>query len=149
MVSERIAGDAGAGVGVNKGLVKVGFFVGSEGGDDLATRGDLAATEHEAEKTMKGDEVGAEGIVGIFGVDDFGEIEGVDADVGVEGESNVAATDSIAEFLIFVFRVNNNDFGANHHRAESFELDGEGFTATGLSKDDEVGIFQGEAIEDD
>ena len=148
-MSERIAGDAGASVGVNKGLVKVGFFVGSEGGDDLATRGDLATTEHEAEKTMKGDEVGAEGIVGVFGVDDFGEVEGVDANVGVEGEANIAATDGVAEFLVFVFGVDDEDFGADHHGAKSFEFDGEGFASAGFRKDNEVGVFQSEAVEDD
>ena len=148
-MSERIAGDAGASVGVDEGLVEVGLFVGSEGGDDLAIGGDLAATEHEAEKTMKGDEVGAEGIVGVFGVDDSGEVEGVDANVGVEGEANIAATDGVAEFLVFVFGVDDEDFGADHHGAKSFEFDGEGFAGAGLRKDNEVGVFQSEAVEDD
>ena len=73
---------------------------------------------------MEGDEVGAEGVIGVFGVDDLGEIEGVDADVGVEGEADVAATDGIAEFLVFVFGVDNDDFGTNHHGAECFKFDG-------------------------
>lgn len=141
LVGERVAGDAGAGVGINEGLVKVGFFVGGESGDNLTTCGDLVATEHEAEETVEGDKVGAEGVIGVFGVDDLGEIEGVNADVGVEGETDVAATDGIAEFLVFVFGVDNDDLGTNHHGAESFKLDGERFTSTRLSKDDEVGVF--------
>ena len=148
-MSEGIAGDAGASVGVDEGLVEIGFFVGSEGGDDLAIGGDLATAEHEAEKTVKGDEVGAEGVVGILSVDDSGEVEGVDANVGVEGEANITATDGVAEFLVFVFGVDDEDFGADHHGAKGFEFDGEGFAGAGFRKDNEVGVFQSEAVEDD
>ena len=140
-MGEGVAGDAGAGVGINEGLVKVGFFVGGESGDNLTVRGDLVAAEHQAKETVEGDEVGAESVAGVFGVNDFGEVKGVNADVGVEGETDVAATDGIAEFLVFVLRVNNDDFGADHHGAESFKLDGERFTSTRLSENDEVGVF--------
>ena len=98
---------------------------------------------------MESDEVGTESITGVFGVNNFGEVKGINADVGVEGETDVAAADGVAEFLVFVLRVNNDDFGADHHGAESFKFDGERFTSTRLSENDEVGVFQGETIKDD
>lgn len=71
LVGERVGGDAGASVGVDEGLVEIGFFGWTEGGIDLAIGCGLSAAEHEAEEAMKGDEVGTKRVVGVFGVDDF------------------------------------------------------------------------------
>ena len=98
---------------------------------------------------MQGDEIGAQGVAGVFDVDDFGQVEGVDADVGVEGEADVAAADGVGEFLVFVFWVDDDDLAADHHGAESFEFDGEALPCTGLGEDDHVGVFEREAVEDD
>ena len=97
---------------------------------------------------MKCDEVCTESIAGIFGIDDFGEVEWVDANIGIEAEADIAATDGVTEFLIFVFGVDNNDFRTYHHGAEGFELDGEGFTGARFGKDYHIGIFERETVKD-
>lgn len=140
-MGERVTGDASAGVGVDEGLIKIGFFISGEGGDDLAAGGDLATAKHEAKESVQRNKVGAESITSIFSIHDPREIEGVDADVGVEGETDVTATNGITEFLIFVFGVDDDNFGADHHGTEGFEFNSEGFTGTGFSEDDEVGVF--------
>ena len=57
LVGEWITSNTGTGVSINQGLIKVGFFVSTEGGDDLAVGGDLVTAEHKTEETVKGDEV--------------------------------------------------------------------------------------------
>ncbi len=107
----------------------------------MAVGGDLVTAKHEAEEAVEGDKISAESVIGIFAIDDFREVERVNADIGVEREANIAAADGVAELLVFVFWVDNEDLGADHHRAKGFELDGERFTSTGFREDDEVGVF--------
>ena len=64
---------------------------------------------------MKGNQVGAKCVVGVFGVDNFWKIKWVDTNIGVEGETNVGTTDGVAEALILIFWVDNENFGASHH----------------------------------
>ena len=146
LVSQRITGDASAGIGINQCLVEIGLLVGSQSGDDLTIWSDLVATEHQAEEAMQSDEVGTEGVIGVLTIDDFGQVEGVDADVGIEAETDITATHGVAKALIFILGVDNQDFGTNHHGADSFELDREGFTSTRFGEDHEVGVFQAEAV---
>lgn len=61
---------------------------------------------------------------------------------------NIRTANSVAEFLIFVFGVDNDNFGANHHGTESFELYGERLSGTRFSEDDEIGVFESKAVED-
>ena len=70
-MGEGVTGNAGAGVSVDKGLIEVSFFVSGEGGDDLTVGGDLVTAEHESEEAVEGDKVGAEGVVGVFAINDF------------------------------------------------------------------------------
>ena len=51
--------------------------------------------------------------------------------------------------MIFVFGVDNEDLGANHHGAKGLKLDSKGFAGAGLGEDGHVGVFKGEAVEDD
>ena len=74
----------------------------------VLTNGSTA--EHEAEKAVKRNEIGTESIVGVFAIDDLGEVERVNADVGVETKTNIGATDGVAEFLVLVLGVNDDDF---------------------------------------
>ena len=90
---------------------------------------------------MECNEVCAKCIVSIFGVDNLWQIEWINANVGVKTEANIGAANGVGEFLILVFWVDNENFGANHHGAESFELNGKRFTCTRLSEDDHVGVF--------
>ena len=86
----------------------------------MAIWADLVAAEHETEEAMKGDKIGAKGVFGVFGIYDFGKVKGVDADIGIKGETNIGTAYCVTEFLIFVFWVNDEDFCADHHGAESF-----------------------------
>ena len=142
LVGQGVTGDTGASVGVDEGLVEVCFFVGGEA--DLTGDG---STKHETKETVQGDEVGAEGVVGVFVVDDFGKIKRINTDVGIETEPDVATANGIAEFLVLIFGVDNDDFGTDHHRADSFKLDSERLTSAGFSKDDKIGVFKAETIE--
>ncbi len=149
LMGERIAGDAGAGVSIDESLVEVSFFVGGEGGGDLTIGGDLVATKHEAEKAMKSDEVGTQGVISVFAINDTREIEGINADIGVEAEADITAADSVTETLVFVFGIDDDNFGADHHGAKSFEFDSKRFTGTRLCEDDKVGVFEAKTVEND
>ena len=48
--------------------------------------------------------------------------------------------------MILVFWVDNKNFGAEHHRTQGFELDGERFTRTRFREDNHVGVFERETI---
>lgn len=141
LVGERITSNAGARVGINQSLVEVSFFVGGEGGDDLAIRADLIPSEHETEEAVQSDEVGAESVVSVFIVDNFWKIEGVNANIGVETEPDITAADSVTEALVFVFWIDDDNFAAHHHGTESFELHRKRFTSTGFSENNKIGIF--------
>ena len=147
-MSEWVASDAGAGIGINQGLVEISLFIGSQCWDDLTIWPNLVATEHEAKKTVQGDKVGAESVISIFGVNDFGQIKWVDADIGVETKADITTAYGVAELLIFIFWVDDDNFGANHHGTHSFKFDSERFTSTRFREDHEVGVFQAKAIED-
>lgn len=141
MVSEGVASDASTSIGVDEGLVEIGFFVSGEGRDDLTVWSDLVATKHKAKEAVQGYEVGTEGVIGIFTINDFRKVKRIDADVGIQRETNITTTDSVAEALVFVFWVDDKNLGADHHRTESFKFNSERFTGTGFGEDDEVGVF--------
>ncbi len=81
---------------------------------------------------------------GVFG--EGREIKGIKAAGGVEREINVIAGDGVAESFIFVFGVDDDDFGAEHEGAENFQLDGIGFPGAGFGEDHRIGIFHTEAV---
>ena len=115
LMGERVASDTSASISIDEGLVEVGFFIGGEGRHNLAVRPNLVAAEHKTEQTVQSYKVGTQGVVSIFTIDYLRQIKGVDADVRVETETNVTTAHGVAKFLIFVFWVDNDDFGANHH----------------------------------
>ena len=82
-MSEGVGSDASTSVGVDKSLVEVGFFGRSESRSGGAVSGSLTAANHEAKKAVECDEISAERVIGVFAVDDFGKVEGVDANVRV------------------------------------------------------------------
>ena len=141
LVGERVGSDAGASIGVDEGLVEIRLFIGSEGRNGLTVGSSDIAAEHEAEEAVEGDEISLESIICILSVDDLWQVEGVDADIGIEREADVGAADGVAELLIFILGVDNENLGANHHGAERLELDGEGLASAGLGEDDHVGVF--------
>jgi len=88
-VGQRVTGNTGSGVGINQRLVEVGFFGGIEGRHRHAGSGYLGAAEHQAEQTVQGDQVGAQGIIGLVTINHPGQVKGVNAGIGVQAESDV------------------------------------------------------------
>ena len=141
LMCERVWSNTGTSIGVDESLVEISFFVRRKSGNGLATRTWLGTTEHESEKTMEGDKISAERVRGILRINHFWQIKWINANIGVEGESNVWSTDCITEFLILVFRVDDDNFSSHHHGADSLKLNCKRFTSTGFSEDDEISIF--------
>jgi len=79
---------------------------------------------------------------------DLGEIKRIDFGLSVKRKINVLTADGFAERLVFAFWVNDDDFSAKHEGAKSFKLDEIGLASAGFSKDDRVGVFKTEAVED-
>jgi hypothetical protein len=61
----------------------------------------------------------------------------------------ISAAHGIAHFLVFVFRVDNKNFGAEHHRPQGFQLNCKAFAGAGFGKDYAVAVFQAETVKND
>ena len=133
LMSEGIGSNTSTSISVDQGLVEVGFL----GGGKTET----AITEHETEKAVKGDEVGTEGVISVLRVDHLWQIKWINTDIGIKAEADIRTADGITEFLIFVLGVDDDNFGAKHHRAQGLKLNSERFTSTRLCENDEVGIL--------
>ncbi|MNT91233.1 hypothetical protein D3C72_2322970 [compost metagenome] len=71
---------------------------------------------------MESDEVGAEGIVSLVVIDDTRKVKWINTRISIETKTDVAATNSVRQLLIFVFWIDNDHIAADHHRAERFKL---------------------------
>ncbi len=95
-------------VGEDNGSVKQGFFLGGElAHDDFKER-------------VEGENFVAELVLAFFV--DLREVKGVDFRLSVKGKINVLAANSLAKRLIFVFRIDDDDFCAKHKGSKGFEL---------------------------
>ena len=81
--------------------------------------------------------------------DGAGKIERVDTVTALQRHRNEGSPDSFGKFHIFVFRIDDKDFGSEHQRSQDLEFHGEGFTRTGGGKYRRVGIREIEPVEND
>jgi hypothetical protein len=128
-VGQRVVGDAGFGVGFDQRRVQVGFFAWAQcrhhGALLPPMHLGLGAAHHQAQQAVQGDQVGAQRVVGFFGVDDRGKSNGLMRVANFQAQAHIGAADGVAHALVFVFRVDNEYLGAEHHAAQRFQLDGE------------------------
>ncbi len=152
-VCQRVVGDAGFGVGFDQCGVEVGLFARRQGRHHgLAAAGlhlSLGAAHHQPQQAVQCNQVAAQGVVGLIGIDNLRQVERVDPGCRIEAEPYIGAADGIAHPLVFVLGVDDEDLGAEHHAAQSFQLDAEAFTGPGLGEYHRVAVFQREAVKDD
>ena len=151
-MGQRVVGDAGLGVGFDKRGVEVGFFARAKrrhsGGycrrciwawaPPIISRSSPCRVMRLERRALSASSVSTT----------LRQIKRVDAGGRVQAEAHIGATNGIAHALVFVFRVDDKNFGAKHHAAQGFELDGKAFTGAGLGKDHRVAVFQAETVKD-
>jgi hypothetical protein len=89
-----------------------------------------------------------ENVSGAFIFWDDRDVEGVDVLRGGDGDIEEASAECLGKPLIFIFRVDNDNIGADHERADDLELRRVRFSAAGLRKDHLIRIFQRKSVED-
>src|SRR3989338_632020 len=133
-------------VGVHRYVFeRVGFGNGLV--DDGVLRGGQPP-EHNAEHPHQRHDVGAQDVGRRLVLARRREVKRVDMVLGVERDVEVPPAHRLREELVLALRVDDDDVGVKHQRAQNFELSGIAFAGARLGKDDRVVVLQRKAVKE-
>ena len=98
------------------------------------------------EKSDEARDIASEDVAGILILGYIRQVKRIKVIIRVQGDVYEASADSLAKILVFVFRINDNYFGPEHHRAQDLKFHGITFSGAGFCEDHHVGVFHLKAV---
>ena len=80
------------------------------------------ASQHDAEQADQVDDVRAQDVRGRFVFARDGQVERIDMVLGIERDIEIFAAGGFGHVLVFALRVDDDDLGVEHERAQDLQL---------------------------